>query len=80
MNGAALWSLATNPGTPENLQIHAAPGFAGINTATRTWTVNTEPDLAGYEVVLRESTAPDWTSVIGVGNVTTATGSTSPCA
>jgi hypothetical protein len=75
VNGAALWSLATNPGTPKNLQIHVAPppGFSGINTTALTWNANPEPDLAGYEVVLRETTAADWTSAINVGNVTTVT-------
>jgi hypothetical protein len=75
VNGAALWSLATNPGTPKNLQIHTTPpdSFSGINTTTLTWDANPEPDLAGYEVVLRETTAPDWTSAIRVGNVTTVT-------
>jgi len=75
VNGAALWSLATGPGTPKNLQIHVAapPGLAGINTTTLTWDANTEPDLAGYEVVWRETTAPDWTNVVDVGNVTTVT-------
>jgi Zn-dependent M28 family amino/carboxypeptidase len=75
VNGAALWSLATAPGTPKNLLIHVAPpaGFAGINATTLTWNANTEPDLAGYEVVMRETTSPDWTSAITVGNVTTVT-------
>jgi hypothetical protein len=75
VNGAALWALATNPGTPKNLQIHTTPpaGFAGINTTTLAWNANTEPDLAGYEVVWRETTVPDWTNVIGVGDVTTVT-------
>jgi hypothetical protein len=41
--------------------------------ATLRWAPGTEPDLAGYEVVWRESTAPDWTHVIAVGNVSTAT-------
>ena len=38
-----------------------------------TWAASTEPSLAGYEVVSRETTAPDWTKVIDVGNVTTVT-------
>ena len=37
------------------------------------WQRGTEPDLAGYEVVWRETTAADWTHVIPVGDVTTAT-------
>jgi hypothetical protein len=75
VNAAALWALATAPGTPKNLQIHvtAPPGLAGINTTTLTWNANPEPDLAGYEVVTRETTSPDWTNAIDVGNVTTVT-------
>jgi hypothetical protein len=75
VNGAALWALATNPATPKNLQIHTAPpaGFAGTNLTTLTWAANPDPDLAGYEVVMRETTSPDWTSAINVGNVTTVT-------
>jgi len=75
VNAAPLWSLATSPGTPKNVQIHvtAPPGFSGINTTTLTWNANTEPNLARYEVVTRETTSPDWTDAIGVGNVTTIT-------
>jgi hypothetical protein len=75
VNGAALWNLATAPGTPKNLLIHvtAPPNLAGINTTTLTWDANPEPNLAGYEVVMRETTSPDWTDAIGVGNVTTVT-------
>jgi hypothetical protein len=75
VNGAALWALATNPSTPKNLQIHTTPpvGFSGINSTTLTWDANPEPDLAGYEVVMRETTSPVWTSAVGVGNVTTVT-------
>jgi hypothetical protein len=75
VNGAALWSLAAAPGTPKNLQIHTTPPgtLAGINTTTLTWNANTEPNLAGYEVVMRETTAPDWTSAMDVGDVTTVT-------
>jgi hypothetical protein len=75
VNGAALWSLATAPGTPKNAQIHvtAPPGFPGTNLTTLTWDLGPEPDLAGYEVVMRETTSPDWTSAINVGDVTTVT-------
>jgi hypothetical protein len=75
VNGAALWALATNPATPKNLQIHTAPpaGFPGTNLTSLSWDANPEPDLAGYEVVMRETTAADWTSAIGVGNVTSVT-------
>jgi hypothetical protein len=75
VNGAALWALATNPGTPKNLQIHTSPpaGFAGSNLTMLTWDANPDPDLAGYEVVMRETTSPDWTSAIPVGTATTVT-------
>jgi len=75
VNAATLWALATGPGTPKNLQIHTAPpaGFAGINTTTLTWNANTEPSLGGYEVVMRETTSPDWTDSTAVGNVTSVT-------
>jgi len=75
VNGAALWALATNPSTPKNLQIHTAPpaGFPGTNLTALSWDANPEPDLAGYEVVMRETTAADWTRAIGVGNVTSVT-------
>ena len=75
VNGAALWALATSPSTPKNLLIHVAPplNFAGINNTVLSWNANPESDLAGYEVVMRETTSPDWTDVIEVGNVTGAT-------
>ena len=57
--------------TYRNLDDEAA--FAGINTTTLTWNANTESNLAGYEVVMRETTSPDWTSSADVGNVTTVT-------
>jgi hypothetical protein len=75
VNAAALWALATNPATPKNVQIHVAPpvGFSGINDTVLTWDANPETDLSGYEVVTRETSAPDWTQAIPVGNVTSVT-------
>jgi hypothetical protein len=75
VNAAALWALASSPGTPKNVQIHVSPpvGFAGINTSTLSWNANPESNLAGYEVVMRETTSPDWTSAVNAGNVTTIT-------
>ncbi|MBO0808033.1 MAG: M28 family metallopeptidase [Actinobacteria bacterium] len=75
VNAAALWALATAPGTPKNAQIHATapPGFSGVNTTTLSWDRGPESDLAGYEVVTRETTAPDWTASTPVGNVTSVT-------
>jgi hypothetical protein len=75
VNAATLWALATAPGTPKNVQIHVTPpvNFSGINTTTLTWNPNPELNLTGYEVVMRETTSPDWTSAIDVGNVNTVT-------
>jgi hypothetical protein len=75
VNAAALWALATAPSTPKGLEIHINPpvNFAGTNLTTLTWNANPEADLTGYEVVMRETTAKDWTSAIDVGNVTTVT-------
>ena len=67
VNGAALWSLATGPGTPKDV---------GINTANLTndtelsWAANTEADLARYEVVWRPTLQDDWTNVIDAGTAT----------
>jgi len=75
VNGAALWALATNPSTPKGLQIHTTPPgtLSGTNLTTLSWAANPESNLAGYQVVMRETTAADWTSAIDVGNVTTIT-------
>jgi hypothetical protein len=69
VNAATLWSLASAPGTPKNTRINTANL---TNDTELVWTRGAEPDLAGYEVVWRETTAPDWTHVISVGDVTTA--------
>ncbi|MFF4907555.1 M20/M25/M40 family metallo-hydrolase [Streptomyces sp. NPDC001260] len=68
VNAAALWTLAQAPGTPKGLKIVTS---ALTNSTTLVWSRGTEPDLAGYEVVWRETTAPEWTHVIPAGDVTT---------
>jgi peptidase M28-like protein len=69
VNAAALWSLATAPGTPKGVGIRTD---ALTNETDLVWDRGPEPDLAGYEVVWRETTSPEWTEVIPVGDVTTA--------
>ncbi|MCW2904979.1 MAG: aminopeptidase [Streptosporangiaceae bacterium] len=66
-NTATLWSLAQGPGTPKNLKVRTDQL---TNDTDLVWTRGAEPDLAGYEVVWRETTSPDWTHVIPVGDVT----------
>jgi hypothetical protein len=43
------------------------------NQSTLHWQPNTEADRAGYEVLWRETTEPEWTRVIPVGDVTSVT-------
>ena len=75
VNAAALWALATAPGTPKNAQIHTSPpaNFAGTNLTSLQWDANPETNLTGYEVVMRETTDSDWTQALPVGNVTSVT-------
>ena len=70
VNAAALWSLAQAPGTPRGVVIDTT---LLTNETTLRWQLGAEPDLAGYEVVWRETTAPDWTDVLDVGKVATVT-------
>jgi Zn-dependent M28 family amino/carboxypeptidase len=70
VNAAALWSLAQAPGTPKGVVIDTTQL---TNETTLRWTANPEADLAGYEVLWRETTASDWEHVIAAGNVTTVT-------
>jgi hypothetical protein len=57
------------------VQIHTTPPptLAGTNLTMLSWNANPESNLAGYEVVSRETTSPDWTETIPVGNVTSVT-------
>jgi peptidase M28-like protein len=70
VNGAALANLALAPATPKEAKILTTQL---TNDTDLTWKANAEPDLAGYEVVWRESTDPLWTHTIRVGNVTSYT-------
>ncbi|RBQ21016.1 aminopeptidase [Spongiactinospora rosea] len=70
VNAATLWSLAQGPGTPKNVTIDAA---TLTNDTTLHWDRDPDPGIAGYEVIWRETTSPDWTHAIDVGDVTTAT-------
>ncbi|MFC8616426.1 M20/M25/M40 family metallo-hydrolase [Micromonospora purpureochromogenes] len=70
VNGAVLWSLAQAPGTPKGATIVTTNL---TNDTTLRWQRGDEPDLAGYEVVWRETTAAEWQRVIPVGDVTEVT-------
>ena len=43
------------------------------NDSTLRWKANAEPDVAGYRIVWRDTTAPFWQNNKDVGNVTRAT-------
>jgi hypothetical protein len=75
VNAATLWALASSPGTPKGTEMHTnpPPTFSGTNLTSLQWNANPEANIAGYEVVMRETTASTWTDVIDVGNVTSVT-------
>ncbi|WP_369819635.1 M20/M25/M40 family metallo-hydrolase [Actinoplanes sp. TFC3] len=70
VNAAALWSLAQAPGTPKGVIIDTTQL---TNATTLRWQASPAADIAGYEVVWRETTAPDWEHALAVGNVTATT-------
>jgi Predicted aminopeptidases len=70
VNLAGLASLALAPAKPKNVAILTT---RLTNDTDLKWDANTDADLAGYEVVWRDTTAPYWTNSVFVGNVTTYT-------
>lgn len=70
INAASLGSLALAPATPKRVGIVTT---RLTNDTDLKWAANTEPDLAGYEIVWRETTSPAWTHARMVGNVTSHT-------
>lgn len=70
VNAASLAMLALSPARPKNAVVVTA---RLTNDTDLKWDANKEPDLAGYEVVWRDTTSPVWTNVRKVGNVTSYT-------
>jgi len=70
INGATLAALANGPAAPSAVKVEAST--LSVDTQLE-WQANTEPDLAGYEIVYRDTNAPYWQHVIPVGNVTSFT-------
>ena len=70
VNLIALASLASAPAKPKNVGIVTA---RLTNDTDLKWDANTDTDLAGYEVVWRDTTEAEWTHSKFVGNVTTYT-------
>jgi hypothetical protein len=70
VNAAALASLALAPAAPRDVEVEA---LRLENDTTLHWKANAEPDVAGYRIVWRDTTAPDWQYARDVGDVTRAT-------
>lgn len=70
VNAAALAMLALAPARPRNVGIVTA---RLTNDTDLKWDANREPDLAGYEIVWRDTASPVWTNAKSVGNVTSYT-------
>jgi hypothetical protein len=68
VNAAALAGLASAPATPKGVRIHTGELS---NDTDLEWQPNTESDLARYEIVYRDTTAPYWTHVVRTGRTTT---------
>ncbi len=69
VNAAALAALALSPARPANVFIATRLS----NDSELKWDANKEPDVAGYEIVWRDTTAATWTNARAVGNVLTFT-------
>jgi hypothetical protein len=70
VNCAALAALALAPARPKGVAINTRR--LSVDTDLQ-WDANKESDLAGYEIVWRDTTSPVWTNSQMVGNVTTYT-------
>ena len=70
VNAAALSSLALAPAAPQDVKLRTAKLD---NRTELTWQANLEPDLAGYRIVWRDTTAAQWQGSQFVGKVTSTT-------
>lgn len=70
VNAISLANLARSPAVPSG----ALFNVAGLRADTvLRWNPNTEANLAGYEIVMRDTTDLEWEDVLPVGNVTNMT-------
>ena len=66
VNLISLASLANAPAKPKNVGVVTT---RLTNDTELKWDANTDADLAGYEIVWRETAHPEWTNSFFVGNV-----------
>jgi len=66
VNAAALATLALAPAAPQEVKVKTS---ALDNGTQLVWKANLEPDLAGYRIVWRDTTAAAWQGSTFVGNV-----------
>ncbi|SRR5581483_3223024 len=69
VNAASLAALASAPARPKNVTF---PTGLSNDTPIK-WDANKESDIAGYEIVWRDTTEATWTHSRAVGNVDTYT-------
>ncbi|MYM96900.1 M20/M25/M40 family metallo-hydrolase [Duganella vulcania] len=67
VNAAALSSLSLAPAAPAKVQVRTAKLQ---NDTELVWQANGEPDLAGYRIVWRDTSAAEWQGSQFVGKVT----------
>lgn len=70
VNLISLASLANAPAKPKGVGISTG---RLTNDTDLKWDANADADLAGYEIVWRDTTSPTWTNSKSVGNVTSFT-------
>jgi len=68
VNAAALAELASAPATPSGVQVEV---IQLEHDTTLRWEPSPEPDLAGYRIVWRETTAPTWEHAVDVPKTVT---------
>ncbi len=70
LNAVTTVHLASAPSIPGNARIIVADL---TNDTTLRWEASPESDVAGYEIVYRETTSPVWDHSVDVGNTTEGT-------